>query len=595
MATRERLILAAATLVAAASRLFAMARTPWDWDELLFMRALGRYDVASHRPHPPGFPLFVLAGKVLRKLFGLGDFQALQALSVVAAVLIVPAMFALCRALGMRFSTSISAAMILAFFPNVWFYGGTAFSDVPSMVLVIAAVALLLRGKMLTGSAALAVAAGFRPQNLVVGVAAWLLAAFGRGQAEACPPAGSRQEPSGGRASACPGRAVAGAILLAAIVAASYGAAAWLTGWQRYRRAVTDHGAYISTVDSFRAQGRPPLWRLIDDFFVHPYQAPLINAIVTALVVIALIVGLIQRRRHVLVALASFGPFCLMALLLLDHFSASRFSIGYAPLIALLVAEGVALVARRFEPVAAAALVALMIGWTWPAIDGVRHSIAPPVAALDWVRNHADPRTSVIYVDVGLIPYAEWYLPEYRLRFVEDAAPPAAWVLKQPGFYVREGSSNTAHAVNFVRPHGRVWDVARRRYFEASVAPIAERVIFGAGWHEQEEEKGHVWRWMSGRSVAQLPPVPGDGRLTLGLYAPLDALPASPNVTVRVNGQIVDRFTPTTSYFQRELVVHGRAGAPNELVIETDRLVPESLDARMLGLRLNSLGWTPKG
>src|SRR5439155_25554425 len=132
---RERWIVAGATLVAAISRLFALARTPWDWDELLFMQALDRYDVAAHRPHPPGFPLYILAAKIVRK-FGFGDFHALQVLSIAAAIAIVPAMFFLCRELRMRFSTSLSAAMLLAFFPNVWFYGGGAFSDVPSMTLV---------------------------------------------------------------------------------------------------------------------------------------------------------------------------------------------------------------------------------------------------------------------------------------------------------------------------------------------------------------------------------------------------------------------------------------------------------------------------
>jgi len=304
MAARERLILIGATLVAGASRIVAMARTPWDWDELLFMLALNRYDVASHHPHPPGFPLFILAAKVIRKL-GLGNFHALQALNTIAAILIVPAMFALCRALGMRFWTSLSAGMILAFFPNVWFFGGSAFSDVPSMVLVIVAVALLLRGHLLTGAAVLAVAAGFRPQNLVIGLAPLAIAAWQQKR-----------------------RAPFAAAIIAAIVGASYGAAAWLTGWTRYRTAVDQHSTYITITDSFRAPGRPALWRLVDDFFVHPYNAPLINTIVTLLVVLSLIVSLAMRRRHVLVALAAFGPFCLMALLFLDHFSSSRFSMG---------------------------------------------------------------------------------------------------------------------------------------------------------------------------------------------------------------------------------------------------------------------------
>src|SRR5262245_20720844 len=368
MTPRQRLILIASTAVVAVSRVLALARTPWDWDELLFMQALDRFDVAAHRPHPPGFPLYILAAKVIRKL-GFGDFHALQVLSVLAGVIIVPAMFFLCRALGMRFVTALSAALILAFFPNVWFYGGGAFSDVPSMVLAIVAVALLVQGRLLLGATALAVAAGFRPQNLLIGLVPLALCSW--------------------RAKR---RTILAAAILIVIIGASYGAAAWLTGWPRYIEAVREHSAYITTVDSFRSPTRPALWRIAGYFLVRPYRAPAINALVALFAAISVIVSLAQRRKHVMLALGAFVPFCVMAILYLDHFSASRFSIGYAPLIALLVADGIALVARRFEPLASAALVVLMILWTWPAIAAVRHSVSPPVAAVDWLRNHADRR-----------------------------------------------------------------------------------------------------------------------------------------------------------------------------------------------------------
>jgi hypothetical protein len=564
---RQRWILAAATIAGAASRLLSLPRTPWDWDELLFMHAVNRYNVALHNPHPPGFPLYIFAAKIIRKL-GFGNFHALQAMSVAAGMLIVPAMFFLCRALKMRFSTSISAALILAFFPNVWFYGGAALSDVPSMVLVIVAVALLLRGNLLLGAVVLGVAAGFRPQNLVIGFAPLLLAAWREKR-----------------------RAVVAAAILAVIVGVSYGSAAWLTGLSAYRTAVREHSAYINAVDSFRATRRLPLWRLFDDFFIQPYHAPWINALVTLFAAVSVVASAVLRRRHVILALAAFGPFCLMALLFLDHFSVSRFSIGYAPLIALLAADGIFLLARRIEPVAAAVLVVMMIVWTWPALAAVRHTIAPPVAAVDWIRNHVDPRSAVIYVDEGVIPYANWYLPEYRRTNLYDSTPPALW-RQQPGLYVREGASNTSGAQNFIRPQGRLWDLVRQRYFEASVSPIAERVVFGEGWHEEESERGEVWRWMAGRSVAQLPPLAGDARLTLTLYVPTDALPAAPKVTIRVNGEVVDRFEGSSALMQRELVVHARGDAPNELVIETDRVVtPPPGDPRLLGLRLNALGW----
>lgn len=570
---RERWILGGATLVAAISRLLALARTPWDWDELLFMQALDRFDVGAHRPHPPGFPLYILAAKIVRKL-GFSDFHALQLLSVLAGIAIVPAMVFLCRALGMRFTTSISAAMILAFFPNVWFYGSGALSDVPSMVLVIIAVGLLVypvaarRDKfgLLLGATALAIAAGFRPQNLLIGLAPLAVAAWRDKR-----------------------RAPLAAVLLVAIVGASYGAAAWLTGWSRYVEALHEHSAYITSVDSFHSPTRPALWRVAGYFLLRPYRAPLINGLVALFAA----VGLVRAKRPALLAVAAFAPFCAMAVLYLDHFSASRFSIGFAPLIALLVAAGIAAAGRRAEPFIAGALVIVMVVWTWPAIAAVRHSVAPPVAAVDWLRNNADPRTSTIYVDAGMIPYAEWYMPEYHLRFLHESAPPATWALRQPGFYLREGASNVAGAQNFVRPRGHLWDLVRRRYFEVSARPIGERVIFGDGWYDEEGSGAEVWRWMGGRAVAQLPPLHGEARLTLTLYVPLDVLKTAPNVTIRLNGAVVDHFAGTSKLAEREIVVRARDDAPNELVIETDRAVKPPSDTRTLGLRLNALGWLP--
>jgi hypothetical protein len=33
--------------------------TPFEWDEVLFLRSLEHVDVLDHSPHPPGFPAYV--------------------------------------------------------------------------------------------------------------------------------------------------------------------------------------------------------------------------------------------------------------------------------------------------------------------------------------------------------------------------------------------------------------------------------------------------------------------------------------------------------------------------------------------------------
>jgi hypothetical protein len=577
---RQRWMLIGVTLFAAVSRWFALARTPWDWDEVLFMLSLDHFNVAQHRPHPPGFPLYILAAKIIRK-FGFGDFHSLQVLSLLGAIAIVPAMFFLCRELRMRFSTSLSAALLLAFFPNVWFYGGGAFSDVPSMTLVIIALALLLVGcrnpnAYLAGATVLAISAGFRPQNLLIGFVPFVMASLFQMRRSVA-------------------RVVGAVGLLVAIVAISYCIAAYLTGWNDYLYAVRVHQGYIARVDSFRSPTRPPLWRVFDDFFVMPYRAPVINAIIAGLCLIAIARG----RAHVLAAIASFGIFSVASWLMLDHFSASRFSIGYAPMIAILAADGLQFLTRRLEPMGAAVIVGIMILWTWPALTVVRPSIAPPVAAVDWIRNHVDRRNATVFVDESMVPYARWYLPEFKLRFIEDLQPPPMWATRQPGYYLREDVSNAPKAENFVRPRGRLWDLVRHRYFEASVRPISDFVVFGTGWYWEEGEGTEAWRWMSSHGELQLPPLSGNARLAFNLYIPLDALRTPPNVVVRLNGNVIDSFRGTREFMNREIVVHARSDAPNLLVFDTDRVITPatehvSSDTRRLGLRLNSIGWMPE-
>lgn len=443
LARNQRAIFGVLAIVVAATRLLAISQTLWDWDEALFALALRDYDVTAHHPHPPGFPLFIALAKILMKLLPLEPFLALQAIAVVASLVIFPAMFFLARELRLPFFTAMAAALLLAYLPNVWFYGGTALSDVPSMVLVLLGSALLLRGcrdsrALLAGAVLLGIAAGFRPQNLLIGFAPFVLAFLHRKRA-----------------------GLLGGVILAAIVVASYGAAASFSGgWDVYRATLTKHERYIREVDSFLSPIRPNLVQVADDFFVRPYRAPLINIAVTLLA----IAGLLRRRPRIApgialgIALAMFGPFLLFAWLYLDFHSASRFSIGYMPLYALLAALGIPEYGRRFT---LAALVAVLVIWSLPVLQVVRTTVSPPVAAIGEIRKLAV--TTPVHVDPRMVPFAELLLPEYPRIPATSLASPAEGVL------LREGASRAPGARSFERQRDRLAGIARPRYFEASV------------------------------------------------------------------------------------------------------------------------------
>ncbi|HJW93381.1 MAG TPA: hypothetical protein VJ901_07165 [Thermoanaerobaculia bacterium] len=532
---QQRALVAIATLLVAITRWLALSRTLWDWDEAQFVVAMRHFDIAAHHPHPPGFPLFIAAANALHQLLGFDEFHALQALSFIAAVLIVPAMTSFALAAGADFLTSFLASLILAFFPNVWFYGGTALSDVPSMTLIVIALALLLRcgtadpggaGRRVGGPTLLGLAAAIRPQNLLIGAYPLLRR-----------------------------RSIVAVLVTGAVAIVFYATAAWATGgWHVFLDALRKHQAYLAQHDAWTSPTRPPLTHLVDDFFIRPYRAQSINILTTVLAAIALI----RHRKPVLIALASFGPFCLAAWLLLDRFSASRFSVGYAPLFALLAADALATFKPRMQTIAASVYIALMIVWTWPALRIVHTTISPPVAAANWLRANAHRE---VYVDPRMGAFGDALLPRITKRT-------SLWSA-QPGDYVLTDGEG---AIAFRRPHGHLWKLARQRYFEASVSPAQSPFAFGEGWYPQESSDDDTWRWMGGRGVIRV--LASCKALTFDFYAP------SLEATITINGM---RFKPPASEFMKTI------GAAPEVVIETDRVAHNPNDPRHFGLRLKSV------
>jgi len=574
----------------ALTRLFAISKTLWDWDEALFASALLDFNVKLHHPHPPGFPLFVAAAHVAR-LFTSSDFRALQVVNVIAAMLLVPLTFALARSLRMSFAESYVAASILAFLPNVWFYGGTAFSDVSALAVVIGAAAALFfsrweEGRLyLAGCLLLGAAIAFRPQNALIGMYPWLSASWVR----------IRER----RAL----EVTVGAFAVLAVALLSYTGAALASGsLGDYIAAVRMHEAYVRTVDSYRNPGRPPLLEALV-MFINPYEALKLASCVWSLAVI----GLLRMRRAAIETLLTFGPFFAFAWIMLDVFGASRLSIGFMPLLALLAAQGISTIASvmsagrasfaaALQFVMGAAVVGGLIVWTVPALRVVRTTDSPPVAAARWIAMHVPPAGITLYVHTSLEPFPPYLLPNYRRIFVDDDFSGAEVANPRSAWLVAEGHAAFENGVSFSRPSRRLWQIVRHRYFDVFVRPLASWVVFDRGWYGQEGAHDDVWRWMSRRSVTRLSP--GNGELRVRFHVPIDAAPKPPVVTISMNGQVLDKFTATSDEVDKTYAVAGNGAQQNQLVIETDQpVVPaqavKGADTRELGLQLLALSWRP--
>jgi hypothetical protein len=529
---RQRTIVLITALVCAATRFLAMARTAWDWDEALFALGMRSYDVTLHHPHPPGFPVFIGLGHLFR-LVTPNDFRALQVIGLVAGMFVFPAVFLLGRELRLRFETAVVAGLLCAFFPNVWYFGGTAFSDVPSLVLAVLAVAFLLRGcrsseAYLMGSFLLALAIGIRPQNLLIGLAPGLIATWYRARRS--------------------WRDVVFAALIGVVIAGvAFGGAIISSGsWAKYMSTVHAHGEYIARVDSFRSPDRPSLWRLFPRFFLQQYDAPVLSFIISALVVISAVGAIRDRHRSMLINLLTFGPMAVLAWLMLDRYSISRFSTAYIPMFALLAADGIDRVMRRWprlELAAGAVLAGAFFVWTVPAFTEVRRDVSPTIAAATEAARRLDAKRDRLFVAFNVTPFMELVAPGAKFTRVYDerGLPLSAELDGRRPWLLSEIYWTKPRGYNFHRERGHLWNIARRHYFDVALQPLAALPRWVDGWYPPELTEIDEYRWSGPRAVVQLTGVHGEATLRLEFSVPHELLPDHPVIQLKLNGAIVER------------------------------------------------------
>ena len=108
-------------LVTLVSRWPYRARMLYNWDAVQFALALHEFDVTKHQPHPPGYLLYVLLGRLLNAWFGDPTFAY-----VGLAMLFSAGTTFVVYWLGMRLYDRVvasAAAALLAVSPLFWFYG----------------------------------------------------------------------------------------------------------------------------------------------------------------------------------------------------------------------------------------------------------------------------------------------------------------------------------------------------------------------------------------------------------------------------------------------------------------------------------------
>lgn len=536
MTPAQKRIVLILSVVIAATRLFAVAASPFDWDEAQFVMAVRDYDVVEHQPHPPGYPLFVAAAKLVHR-FVASELRSLQAVVVLGAFFLFPSLFFLARELGFDFVSASCGAAIFAFLPNVLVYGGSAFSDIPAATLVFVACALLLRGRrsdapLIMGAAVLGIAAGIRTPSLLIGLLPAVLATIARLRARSY-------------------AAVAAALFLGgAIVFASYaGAALASASIDDYLRVVEVQREWVREVDSWRNPVRGTLRGAAVLFFVNPFQHEDLLRALTAFAAISIVSAVVRRRSEVLLTLALFAPLACAAWLNFDVNAASRYAVAYLAMHALLAADGFRVLfrVRAMQIAFSAAAVIVSLVWTWPAMQLQRATAAPPVAAMAWVARHV-PESAHVYVHGSFLPHARVYLPRHRVTLfdadseVRDTAN--AWLVH---WHPRSGARLWTY------PRNALWKIVRQRNFQTSVGAAAGEV-----------------RHLGGGRFA-LPSIGEAGKLTLRMH-----VPPGERADVFIDGLLLESIAASPAQITKSWIVSGR-----------------DLEIRARNARIVELTWTP--
>lgn len=482
-----------------ATRLLLLPDGPWEQDEALIACGVVDFDPSHHMPLPPGFPLWVLIGRLVR-LLGAGDpLVALQIASAVFSVLALWATVGLLEGWVGR-TVAVSGAVLAAFLPGVWFHAARGFSGTAAAALALLGLAAWVRqGEkgFVAGVGAMTAAALVRPPLAPWFVVVVLLASWG-----------VRRRPR---------RLVSGAALAVAILAAVLlPLVAEAGGWDLFWTSGATHAAEHFGLAGTEASALTDLG----------YTVGLGGWVPGVILATAAAAGWLALRRRLGWAwwAGSIGAAWLVFLLVVLHNRTyPRYWILVWLVAAPLAVHGVALILRSRAAAAVAAAVAAVVAalTAFPAVAWVHEHPLPAYGAFRIV---ASEGKGVVIFDDGLFSFRNlavrqgWLgvasmrtseIPPRRLSVGGDTV----WFLTEgPGL---DAPASVSVGIDRVCDESRVVALSQERFLSARLVRNPVLVWRGGSIPEYEESRRFVW--CSSDTQLLLPPLTAGGAVTLGV------------------------------------------------------------------------------
>jgi hypothetical protein len=518
---------AAGALVVLATRILTAPRTPWENDEFLFAEAVRNFDPSRYHPHPPGYPLYVLIGKIFDAVLH-DPWRALVMVAIVAAPVGFIAMARAFRNWMDDADLAVCAALIFYFSASMMVHGTLALSDGVSIAFVgLAMWAVSQPHDAEHQRTAIAVglwcsaAIGCRPQLLVPILPMMLIAMW--------------------RMSTMRQR-------VACVVTFGFVSLMWFLplvdaagGLQQLIAYETKQAAYVAAHDAAMSRGAKTALQLALRFLIHPWGSKYVT--VPLLACFALGMPAVIRRWRLLLPLLVFTAIqCAFELTTMDPADAARYHLPAMIFDALAVGFGLDVIRRsaavRALPwIGALFFAVISFAYVKPIIAARTGGASPPTAAAEFANAHFAPNTVILY-DYSLRPAAE-YLMHFPTQSVEKGLAAIADRPDVPAVMFVDGGSSSVEAKTFSWPESDAYGkLTRNLYRRVTLDPVrpSERYLPLSGVYQLERTtEGDEWRWLAREAAIRMPATHA-ARVRLAFRLSPDSPYEANNVHVLVNG-----------------------------------------------------------
>jgi hypothetical protein len=599
-------------LICTLTRFMAIPASLWEWDDILFARALHKYDLTSHSPHPPGFPVFVAMARAAYWITG-DEHRALTAVAFIFASMIAPALFYFYRVVMEDRRIAFAGALLGSFAPVVWVQGGAGRSDGVAFTLGIIGLTLVIRGfqsqrSLIAGCAVFGLAMGVRTTLLPVMGSLITLVFLARLR---------RRQWRG---------------VIAAFAAGTLCVLIWYVPmvyhvtWPVYRAAVDRHAQNILWNDTIftETQSLTLFFYRFRRFFEHIWGERWIMYLVYLSSITGLVALVVKRQWKTIGLMAiAFLPYLIFTFVLNTRLGGPLYALPYVPLFTGLAACGLIMAPRRLFRAGrwralgnsglflAVCLTIVIAGWTYPIINMLHREVSPPVRALDHLKRTLDPEGDLLFYDSQFLAHVRLYLPNQpALLYEKNLYPWTNLIWSMPDH--KRIVALTSDPILGMNGEHFIWTSselgARRlskpsleRYFSAHIAETykPQGVAFLSGWHPVEADQKEGGLWMDRQGKVALYRLAESMTLRLrGAIIDSPNLDRRPTLIFRLNGEEVDRFAFIGSEIDHQLTIKPDPSlAWSILSLEIDQGAisggRSTRAARELGLKCFRIEWTP--